>query len=183
MIRNSNSGNHSTMQRICPTPRFASFIIHRRRCRNAIFLHKHREHDYGSSNFCFFSSTPSHTSSLPLSSSSIDKNVTAKLPAYITFLTDVEGDGLYFDRFVHHSQILGFRSRTPLFGRYTAKIKNDDDDDDGVEQRCRSSGDNKSDNEGKWNYGHYDEEYFPYDKEVVFLVDNSILIYGVSQSC
>jgi len=159
------------MQRLYlyPTLPFASFIV-RRRCRHhdVNFLHKQsREHDGGivhpCSPFCYQRSVSSSNSTQQhTSSSSIDNNDTVfKLPSHITFLTDVEGDGLYFDRFVRHSQIVGFRPISPSFGRYAVK-----------------QGENGSG--GKWNYGHYDEEYFPYDKEVVFLDDNSILVYGVS---
>jgi hypothetical protein len=87
--------------------------------------------------------------------SSLSKN-NAKFPSSITFLTDVEGDGHYFDRFVHNSKILGFSYINPKFGTY---------------------------NKGGWNFGKHDPEYFPYDKEVVFLDDsinsnNSMLVYG-----
>ncbi len=143
-------------------------------------LHKQpREHD-GAAHPCspisysqrsFFSSNTTHHRS---SSLSIDNNDKAsKIPSLITFLTDVEGDGLYFDRFIHHSKILGFRSISPSFGRYSVK-----------QGMGKFGGDGSAnDNNGsvmKWNYGHHDEEYFPYDKEVVFLDDNSILVYGVS---
>jgi hypothetical protein len=81
----------------------------------------------------------------------------------------VEGDGAYFDRFIEHSKVLGFRPITPSFGGGS-----------------RSSSD-------IWNLGKYDVNYFPYDKEVVFLHhtddnnnnndgddfnSNSILVYG-----
>ncbi len=76
-------------------------------------------------------------------------------PSSITFLTDVEGDGHYFDRFIQRSKILGFRTIRPTFGPY---------------------------NKGNWNFGTHDTSYFPYDKEVVFLDDpnnnNSMLVYG-----
>ena len=76
-------------------------------------------------------------------------------PSSITFLTDVEGDGHYFDRFIHRSKILGFRTIHPTFGPYK---------------------------KGNWNFGTHDASYFPYDKEVVFLNDpnnkNSMLVYG-----
>jgi hypothetical protein len=85
-------------------------------------------------------------------------NNDAKFPSSITFLTDVEGDGHYFDRFIHHSKILGFRPIHLTFGTY---------------------------NKDNWNFGKHDPEYFPYDKEVVFLDDainnnnnNSMLVYG-----
>jgi hypothetical protein len=168
------------MQRLCPTLRFASFIVRQRRRHHVNLLHKQpREHD-GAAHPCspisysqrsFFSSNTTHHRS---SSLSIDNNDKAsKIPSLITFLTDVEGDGLYFDRFIHHSKILGFRSISPSFGRYSVK-----------QGMGKFGGDGSAnDNNGsvmKWNYGHHDEEYFPYDKEVVFLDDNSILVYGVS---
>ncbi|KAK1747815.1 hypothetical protein QTG54_001778 [Skeletonema marinoi] len=97
-----------------------------------------------------------HSSSITLSSTQ-SKNNEAAFPSAITFLTDVEGDGHYFDRFIHHSEILGFRSIQPSFGA------------------CKK---------GNWNFGSHDPKYFPYDKEVVFLDDgtidnkNSMLVYG-----
>ncbi len=57
-------------------------------------------------------------------------------------MTDVEGDGHYFDRFIRHSNFLGFRSFQPTFV-----------------QKGNSSSSNAS------------SEYFPYNKEVVFLDD------------
>ena len=80
----------------------------------------------------------------------------------------MEGDGAYFDRFVEHSKVLGFRPITPSFG-----------------DSSRGSSD-------MWNLGKYDVNYFPYDKEVIFLHhtddnndnddddfnSNSILVYG-----
>lgn len=58
-------------------------------------------------------------------------------------MTDVEGDGHYFDRFIRHSKVLGFRSFKPTF----------------VQGSNSSSSSNAS------------SEYFPYSKEVVFLDD------------
>ncbi|KAL7496190.1 hypothetical protein ACHAWT_004412 [Skeletonema menzelii] len=83
--------------------------------------------------------------------------LSSTFPSSITFLTDVEGDGHYFDRFIHRSKILGFRTTQPTYGPF---------------------------NEGNWNLGTHDPLYFPYDKEVVFLDDgsidksNSMLVYG-----
>ena len=78
------------------------------------------------------------------------KNVT------ITFLTDVEGDGLYFDRYINHSKVLGFRSRKPCFHQENNNLQM------------------------KWNIGQWDEHYFPYDREVIFLEEDGMLVYGVS---
>lgn len=75
----------------------------------------------------------------------------------ITFLTDVEGDGSYFDRYVNNSRILAFRSRKPCFDRQSLL-------------------------QTKWNLGQWDEMYFPYDKEVEFLEDDGVVVYGVSFS-
>lgn len=36
-------------------------------------------------------------------------------PTLISFLTDVEGDNLYFDRFVRNSRVLEFQPRPPVF--------------------------------------------------------------------
>ena len=71
----------------------------------------------------------------------------------ITFLTDVEGDGNYFDRYVRNSKVLGFQSRIPCF-------------DSSDRLKC--------------NFGQWDERYFPYDRQVVFLEDDGMLVYGVS---
>lgn len=87
----------------------------------------------------------------------------------------MEGDGDYFDRFVHHSKVLGFRTREPHFGRYAQNrrhIEQENDDRIGFD----------------WNLGEWVEDYFPYDKEVVFLDegdgdDTSMLVYGVSCCC
>ena len=62
-------------------------------------------------------------------------------PSAITFLTDVEGDGAYFDRFVDHSKLLAFRSIAPSYGRYDV-----------------------SNSAVQWNLGDWDEDFFPYDK-------------------
>ena len=114
-------------------------------------------------------------SSKPYASSSLCKDyddMSSSQPTYITFLTDVEGDGAYLDRFICHSKLLGFRSVTPSFGRYGKRRYGK------PEHKCDG---------GTWNLGQYDEEYFPYDKEIVFLDDadgsgsrNSLLVYGVS---
>lgn len=40
---------------------------------------------------------------------------TTPAPTLISFLTDVEGDGLYFDRFVQNSKVLEFKPRPPCF--------------------------------------------------------------------
>jgi hypothetical protein len=115
--------------------------------------------------------------SKPRASSSLCTNFdedksSSQRPTYVTFLTDVEGDGVYLDRFVNHSKLLGFRTVTPSFGRYG--------------KRLHGEHENKFDGES-WNLGRYDEDYFPYDKEIVFLDDNgdcgdhnSMLVYGVS---
>lgn len=102
------------------------------------------------------------------SSSSVPQQSTTR----VTFLTDVEGDGQYFDRFIQHSKVMKFRSILPSFAFGEEKY-----DDDG-----------KSNNNIKWNnLGKWDEDYFPYDKEVVFIDNNddmncnkSMLVYGVS---
>ena len=82
-------------------------------------------------------------------------SLSAQQPGHvnITFLTDVEGDGDYFDRWVKNSKILGFQSRMPCFD---------------------------SSHPVKWNLGQCDEGYFPYDRQVVFLEDDGMLVYGVS---
>jgi hypothetical protein len=118
---------------------------------------------------------PRSMSSKPCASSSLckdEEDMSSSQPTYITFLTDVEGDGAYLDRFICNSKLLGFRSVTPSFGRYGKR-------------RCGKLED-KCDNE-TWNLGQYDEDFFPYDKEIVFLDDvdgngsrNSMLVYGVS---
>lgn len=115
--------------------------------------------------FCYSSSSSSTYMS---SSSSLPQQSTTR----VTFLTDVEGDGQYFDRFIQHSKVMKFRSIIPSFGEEKY-------DDDG-----------KSNNNIKWNnLGKWDEDYFPYDKEVVFIDHNddddddygmSMLVYGVS---
>jgi len=109
------------------------------------------------------SSASSSSTSIPPSSSST---------YCITFLTDVEGDGAYFDRFINHSKVLGFRPITPSFGDSSSSSGRD-----------------------VWNLGRHDVNYFPYDKEVVFLhhhtddnnnndddddfnSNNSMLVYG-----
>ena len=116
-------------------------------------------------------------SSKPYASSLLckdDEDMSSSQPTYITFLTDVEGDGAYLDRFICHSKLLGFRSVTPSFGRYGKRRYGK------PEHKCDSDSET-------WNLGQYDEEYFPYNKEIVFLDDvdgigsrNSLLVYGVS---
>jgi len=61
----------------------------------------------------------------------------------------------------------------PCYGRYAPNGR-------------RHHSDGSADNGTKWNLGEWDEDYFPYDKEVVFLDDNgdgrnnsnSMLVYG-----
>lgn len=73
----------------------------------------------------------------------------------ITFLTDVEGDGSYFDRYIENSKILAFQYRKPCF-EHSSSVQT------------------------RWNLGQWDERYFPYDREVVFLEEDGMLVYGVS---
>ena len=110
---------------------------------------------------CRYSYIHTNTSS---SSRRFETNAT---PSSITFLTDVEGDGHYFDRFIRHSKILGFRSFHPTFGRH-----------------CHINSKKRLRN---YEQQYHDQDYFPYDKEVVFLDDhengnsnynNSMLVYG-----
>lgn len=63
---------------------------------------------------------------------------------------------------------MGFKSRTPSFGRYE---QNRNYDNNGTEKALL-----------EWNLGEWDDEYFPYDKEVVFLdeeLGTTMLVYGV----
>ena len=87
-------------------------------------------------------------------------------PTVVSFLTDVEGDGIYFDRFVRQSKVLEFRAIAPRFGRYPV--------------RGPATGPSGT----AWNLGEWDEDYFPYDKEVVFVNGayggDSMLVFGVS---
>lgn len=66
----------------------------------------------------------------------------------------MEGDGAYFDRFIEHSKVLGFRPITPSFGNSSSSS---------------SSTNSYSSGGGVWNLGRHDVTYFPYTKEVVFL--------------
>ena len=118
------------------------------------------QRQYSSTNYFYYSLSSSVY--MPSSSSSSPSST------LITFLTDVEGDDRYFDRFIQHSKVLKFKSIVPSFG----------------EQKYAADADGKN----KWyNLGKWDEDYFPYDKEVVF-IDNdddmncnkSMLVYGVS---
>ena len=133
---------------------------------------------------------------------SMDQQQQKLRPHSITFLTDVEGDGDYFDRFVHNSEILGFRMRNPSYGQYGPFHAISDDssyDNDGAGGIRNNEGGMEMDqrmNNCKWNLGEWDEDYFPYDKEVIFLDDDgddddsrnnssndgtcSMLVYGVS---
>jgi hypothetical protein len=158
-----------------PTP---SFLLHRY-CRPSLWSKLPRSGRRGGcdihaqlfSRLSMLYSKPRASSSL---CTNFDENKSSsQRPTYVTFLTDVEGDGEYLDRFVTHSKLLGFQTVTPSFGRYG--------------KRQYGEHENKFDGE-TWNLGRYDEDYFPYDKEIVFLDDdgdsgdhNSMLVYGVSQ--
>lgn len=107
-------------------------------------------------------------------------------PTSITFLTDVEGDGQYFDRFIHHSKVLAFHSITPSFGRYTHRVGVTTEHNEFNSKEEKYDDNMLCENGTGWNLGEWDEDYFPYDKEVVFIDDgdysssNSMLVYGVS---
>jgi len=64
----------------------------------------------------------------------------------VSFLTDVEGDAAYFDRFVENSRILCFQPASPNF------------------DRTKSGGKIST--------------FFPYNKQVAFRTDCSMLVYG-----
>lgn len=108
-------------------------------------------------------------------------------PTSITFLTDVEGDGQYFDKFIQHSKVLAFQTITPSFGRYIHRVGITTEHNEYNSKEEKSDDDMLcSENGTGWNLGEWDEDYFPYDKEVVFIDDgdysssNSMLVYGVS---
>ena len=85
-----------------------------------------------------------HHSCLFLSSSSSsysiedDNNRKKKRHRQISFITDIEGDASYFDRFVQNSKVLDFESIKPNFGS------------------CANDKENTV------------NDYFPYDKQVIF---------------
>ena len=62
----------------------------------------------------------------------------------VSFLTDVEGDASYFDRFVENSRVLCFEPTNPSFENSNAGSRN----------------------------------FFPYNKQVTFRADSSMLVYG-----
>ena len=85
-------------------------------------------------------STATTTTSSASSSSSSPKRL-------ISFITDIEGDGMYFDRFVYNSKILDFESVTPTFH------------------------DENQNNDAAYNYH---DDYFPYEKRVIFKTNSNL---------
>jgi Calcineurin-like phosphoesterase len=75
---------------------------------------------------------------------------------YVSYVTDIEGDKAYLDRYVETSKVLTFSKRTPTSTTSIFRRKDDDDDDD----------------ENSLPY------IFPYDHCIEFVNSNSVLVFG-----